>query len=120
MSSLRRALPLRTLLLLEEVAASRNPAGPNHERAPYLTLARHLPFRPAAIAAIALLERRRQGGHAAADTWTTVHGIEVASGLLKHTAVRADPVAALRQLQPRGESRASRCFHLVLAWLWWR
>ena len=110
-------LPHRTLRLLEEVAASRSPAGLNYVGATHPILARHLPLMPAAAAAVALLDHGRQAGNTAADAWMTVRGVEVAASLLKHEAVRADPVAALSQPQLSGEDRTTRVFISSQAWL---
>ena len=108
-------MPCRTLHLLEEVAASRSPAGFNQARPPYLPLAQHLSYEPAAAAAAALLDPKRLEGIPDMEaTRRTAHGVEVAAGLLKHTLVRADPVAALSQLQSPGEDRASRVSGLPL------
>ena len=96
--------PCRTLCLLEEVAASCSLEGFNQARPPYLPLAKHLPFDPAAAAAAALLDLGRQEGIPEAEAaWRTAHGVGVAAGLLKHIAVRADPLAALSQHQTPGE-----------------
>ena len=102
-------MPCRTLHLLEEAAASRSPAGFSQARPPYLPLAKHLSFEPAAAAASALLDPKRLEGIPAMEaTRRTAHGVEVAAGLLRHNFVRADPVAALSQIQSPGEDRASR------------
>ena len=101
-------LPFRTLRLLEENAASCSLKHTGQACAPYLVLARHLPFKPAAMAATALLNRDSLKGSPGADDWTTEHGVELAAGLLKHAAVGADSVAALSQLSSQGECQASR------------
>jgi len=90
---------------LEEFATSEGDAEVDRSRAAYCTLARHLPFKRTAAAAIALHEPRRQKGRAHKRPWRTDDALQLAAGLMKHADVKADPVAALTQSPGSGNNR---------------
>lgn len=62
-------------------------------------LAQRLPLHQTAAAALALLDHSRQQHGMPAIQWRTEHGLQVAAGLLKHRAVKADAAVALSQPQ---------------------
>ncbi len=99
------SFPCRTLQVLEEIATSEGDAGVDRSRAAYCTLARHLPFKRTAAAAIALHEPWRQTGRAHKRPWRTDDALQVAAGLMKHADVKADPGGALTQSPGSGNDR---------------
>lgn len=89
----------RAMAQLEEAAAPQGEQPPGRVCSAYCVLAQHLPLHQAAAAALGLLDHSAQQHGMPAAQWRTEHGLQVAAGLLKHRAVRADAASALRQPQ---------------------